>query len=94
VKSGKVKSDVVWSVGLVSETQEGDLSPAESYRRSRVNLHPEYAVQEVRVQSEQSPKWKRGVGKEGESEVRKREEEMVNMKYKKYMEEEARKTQG
>jgi hypothetical protein len=30
VKSGKVKSDVVRSVGLVSKTQEADLSPTES----------------------------------------------------------------
>jgi hypothetical protein len=66
VKSGKVKSNVVRSVGLVSETQEADLSPTESYGRSRVDLNPEYDVQEVRVRSEQSPKRKRGVGEEGE----------------------------
>jgi hypothetical protein len=49
VKSGKVKSDVVRSVGLVSETQKADLSPTESYGHSRVDLDPEYEVQEVRV---------------------------------------------
>jgi hypothetical protein len=42
VKSGKVKSDVVRSVGLVSETQEADLSPMEFYGRSQVDLDPEY----------------------------------------------------
>jgi hypothetical protein len=66
VKSGRMKSDVIRSVGLLNETQEADLGPTESYRRSRVDLDPEYKVQEVRVRSEQSPKRKRGVGKEGE----------------------------
>jgi hypothetical protein len=42
VMSGTVKSDVVRSVGLVSETQEADLGPTESYGRSRVDLDPEY----------------------------------------------------
>jgi hypothetical protein len=73
VKSGKVKSDVVRSVGLVSETQKADLSPTESYGRSRVDLDPEYEVQEVRVRSKQSPKRKRGVGEEGDGEVRRKE---------------------
>jgi hypothetical protein len=66
VKSGRRKSDVVRSVGLVSETQEADLSPTKSDGRSREGLGPEYEVQEVRVRSEQSPKRKRGVGEEDE----------------------------
>jgi hypothetical protein len=66
VKSGRRKSDVFRSVGLVSETQEADLSPTKSDGRSREGLGPEYGVQEVRVRSEQSPKRKRGVGEEGE----------------------------
>jgi hypothetical protein len=77
VKSGRVKSDVVRSVGLMSETQEADLSPTESYGRSRVDRDPEYEVQEVRVRLEQSPKRKRGVGEESEGEVRKSEEEWI-----------------
>jgi hypothetical protein len=74
-KSGRMKSEVVRSVGLVSETQEADLSPTKSDRRSREGLSPEYEVQEVRVRSEQSPKRKRGVGEEGEGEEVEREKE-------------------
>jgi hypothetical protein len=90
VKSGGMESDVVRSVGLVSETQEADLIPTESYGRSRVDLNPEYEVQEVRVRSEQSPKRKRGVGEEGEGEVRREKENrgskdrMDKAKYRKY----------
>jgi hypothetical protein len=92
VKSGRMKSDVIRSVGPVSKTQEADLSPTESYGSSRVDLDPEYEVQEVRVRSEQSPKRKRGVGEEGEGEVRRgtknRESRnrMDNAKYKEYKE--------
>jgi hypothetical protein len=64
-----MKSDVVRSVGLMSETQEVDLSPTESYGRGRVDLNPEYEVQEVRVRSGQSPDRKRGVGEERRGEV-------------------------
>jgi hypothetical protein len=77
VKPGRMKSDVIRSVGFVSETQEADLGPTESYGRSRVDLDPEYEVQEVRVRSGQSPERKRGVGKESEGEVRKSEEEWI-----------------
>jgi hypothetical protein len=72
-----MKSDVIRSVGLVGETQEADLGPTESCGRSRVDLDPEYEVQEIRVRSEQSPKRKRGVGEEGEGEVRKSVEEWI-----------------
>jgi hypothetical protein len=64
VKSGKVKSDIVRSVGLMSKTQEADLSLTESHGRSRADLDLEYEVQEVRVQSEHSLERKQGVGKE------------------------------
>jgi hypothetical protein len=72
VKSGKVKSNVVRSVGLMSKTKEADLSMTESYGRSQVDLDPECEVQEDRVQSDRSSKRKRGVGKKGEGEVRRR----------------------
>jgi hypothetical protein len=90
VKSGTVKSNVIRSVGLVSETQEADLGPTESYKRSRLDLSPEYEVQEVRVQSGQSPERKRGVGEEGEGEVkgekknRESKDRMDKAKYRKY----------
>jgi hypothetical protein len=97
VKSGTVKSDVVRSVGLVSETQEADLSPMESYGRSRVDLDPEYEVQEVRVRSEQGPKRKCGVGEEGEGEVRrgmKNRESRNRMDKAKYRKYKTKTTQG
>jgi hypothetical protein len=78
VKSGRMKSDVTRSVGLVNETQEADLGPTESYGRSRVDLDPEYEVQEIRVRSEQSPKRKRGVDKEDEEERDKEEKAKKN----------------
>jgi hypothetical protein len=87
VKSGGMESDVVRSVGLVSETQEADLSPTKSDGRSRVSLGPEYEVQEVRVRSEQSPKWKRGVGeedKEKRDEEEKAKNRMDKAKYREY----------
>jgi hypothetical protein len=77
VKSERMKSDVIRSVGLMSKTQEVDLSPTESYGRSRVDLDPEYEFQEVRVRLEQSLKRKHGVGKESEGEVRKSEEKWI-----------------